>query len=217
MKRKYYLRGLGFGILITALVFTFAGPSEMTEEEIIKRAEELGYVKAEESSINIKDLMGTGTPSPVATKAPEQTPEPTKVITPEATPDFTPTSTPEPEFSPTPTPTISPTPTVSPTPEPTATSTPTPTATVIPTATPVPTKEPTKAPEKEVITATIVVERGNTATMVCNKLENAGIVKDGSVLRDYLIANNLTDYINVGTYTLSNDMTLKEIAKILTE
>ena len=36
MKRKYYLRGLGFGILITALVFTFAGPSEMTEEEIIK-------------------------------------------------------------------------------------------------------------------------------------------------------------------------------------
>ncbi len=217
MKRKYYLRGLGFGILITALVFTFAGPSEMTEEEIIKRAEELGYVKAEESSINIKDLMGTGTPSPVATKAPEKTPEPSKVITPEATPDFTPTSTPEPEFSPTPTPIISPTPTVSPTPEPTATSTPTPTATVIPTATPVPTKEPTKAPEKEVITATIVVERGNTATMVCNKIENAGIVKDGSVLRDYLIANNLTDYINVGTYTLSNDMTLKEIAKILTE
>ena len=217
MKRKYYLRGLGFGILITALVFTFAGPSEMTEEEIIKRAEELGYVKAEESSINIKDLMGTGTPSPVATKAPEQTPEPTKVITPEATPDFTPTSTPEPEFSPTPTPTISPTPTVSPTPEPTATSTPKPTATVTPTATPVPTKEPTKAPEKEVITATIVVERGNTATMVCNKIENAGIVKDGSVLRDYLIANNLTDYINVGTYTLSSDMTLKEIAKILTE
>lgn len=211
MKRKYYLRGLGFGILITALVFTFAGPSEMTEEEIINRAEELGYVKAEESSINIKDLMGTGTPSPVATKAPEKTPEPTKAITPEATPDFTPTSTPEPEFSPTPTPTISPTP------EPTATSTPTPTATVIPTATPVPTKEPTKAPEKEVITATIVVERGNTATMVCNKIENAGIVKDGSVLRDYLIANNLTDYINVGTYTLSNDMTLKEIAKILTE
>jgi hypothetical protein len=213
MKRKYYLRGLGFGILITALVFTVAGPSEMTEEEIIKRAEELGYVKAEESSINIKDLMGTGTPSPVATKAPEKTPEPTEAITPEATPDFTPTPTPKPEFSPTPIPT----PEFSSTPEPTATLTPTPTATVTPTATPVPTKEPTKAPEKEVITATIVVERGNTATMVCNKIENAGIVKDGSVLRNYLISNNLTDYINVGTYTLSSDMTLKEIAKILTE
>ena len=61
MKRKYYLRGLGLGILVTALVFTIAGPKELSDEEIIKRAEELGYVKEEGSSgflgIGAKDAV----------------------------------------------------------------------------------------------------------------------------------------------------------------
>ena len=37
MKRKEYIRGLGFGILITAAVFSFIKPEtkSMTEEEII--------------------------------------------------------------------------------------------------------------------------------------------------------------------------------------
>ena len=42
MKRKYYLRGLGFGILVTAIVCSIAGPKAPSDEDIIKRAEELG-------------------------------------------------------------------------------------------------------------------------------------------------------------------------------
>ncbi|MBO5176327.1 MAG: hypothetical protein J6C07_02625 [Lachnospiraceae bacterium] len=209
MKQKYYLRGLGFGILITALVFIFAAPSKMSDEEIIKRAEELGYSKASEqesNSIGLKDLLENETPAP--TKAPE--------LTVTDTPIPEPSDTPVPTKKATPTPTTPPEPTAEPILTATPTPEPTPTPTTEPTATPTPEPTPTKKPESAVKTATIVVERGNTATVVCEKIEKAGIVKDGEKLKDYLIKNNLADYINVGTFQLSSDMSLKEISKILT-
>jgi len=217
MKRKYYLRGLGIGILVTALVFAFTGPKEMTDDEIIKRAEELGYVKEEDpdSTINLKDLLETGTPTPSPISAPTSKPGPTEI------PEETTVPTDAPTF--TPTPTVEPSATVMPTPtkavEPTAEPTPTPVPTVVPmeSATPQPTATavPTKGPE-EIITAEISVERGNTATAVCNKIQAAGIVEDGVALKEYLVEHQMTDYINIGVYTLSSDMTYEEIAKILT-
>ncbi len=51
MKRKYYLRGIGVGILFTAAIwFTTllaSGGTKMTDEEVIARAQELGMVKQE--------------------------------------------------------------------------------------------------------------------------------------------------------------------------
>lgn len=47
MKLKCYLRGLGLGILVTAALFLCAGAANkqsMTDEQIIKRAKELGMV-----------------------------------------------------------------------------------------------------------------------------------------------------------------------------
>ena len=189
MKRKYYLRGLGLGILVTALVFCFAGPNELSDEEIIKRAEELGYVKNTDSSLGIKDLLNKETPVPTMTPAPTVT----------ATPTPLPTNTP------------TPLPTNTPTPEPTYTPAPTVTSTPIPT----PTNTPTPTPEK-IVKATIVVEKGNSASIVCTKLERAGIVKDGGDFRKYLVNRGLTDYINIGTYEMSSDMSYKEMAKVLT-
>ncbi len=52
MKLKYYLRGLGIGIIITTIILTisYSGrKSEITDEEIIQRAEELGMVMEEDS------------------------------------------------------------------------------------------------------------------------------------------------------------------------
>lgn len=49
MKLKYYLRGLGIGIIITTLILTVAlsgGKEKLSDEEIIQRAEELGMVMA---------------------------------------------------------------------------------------------------------------------------------------------------------------------------
>lgn len=47
MERKYYLRGLGLGIVITAVIMGVAlsGRRAMTDDEIIARAKELGMVE----------------------------------------------------------------------------------------------------------------------------------------------------------------------------
>lgn len=47
MERKYYLRGLGLGIAVTAIIMGVAlsGDKTMTDEEIISRAKELGMVE----------------------------------------------------------------------------------------------------------------------------------------------------------------------------
>ena len=50
MKLKYYLRGLGLGILLTAILMGVVlgkNTSRMSDEEIIKRAKQLGMVEAE--------------------------------------------------------------------------------------------------------------------------------------------------------------------------
>ena len=52
MKLKYYLRGLGIGILITTIIFMIFIRVDknhiMTDKEIMARAEELGMVMQEE-------------------------------------------------------------------------------------------------------------------------------------------------------------------------
>ena len=192
MKRKYYLRGLGFGILITTLVFALIGGKELSEAEIIKRAEELGYVKADISPTPMFDfdtLKGQLTTTPEPTPEDQITQMPELTLTPQ--PTLTPVPTPTPIFTPTPTPK--------------------------PTKAPEPT--PTKLPEENedgTITAVIEVKKGMTSKQVCRLLEDAGIVEDWSGFNDYMIGRKLTDNINIGKFTLSSTMDWKEIARILT-
>lgn len=101
MKLRYYLRGLGIGMIVTALLMGVATNDlrAMTDEEIIQRATELGMVSGS------KTLVVKETPTPTIEPTPLSTVEPT------AEPKE------EPSPSPTVTPTPSPTPTVAPTPE----------------------------------------------------------------------------------------------------
>lgn len=48
MKLKYYLRGLGIGILVTTVILSLAGVGRknMTDEEVVKRAKELGMAES---------------------------------------------------------------------------------------------------------------------------------------------------------------------------
>lgn len=79
MKLKYYLRGLGIGILVTALImgFTTRDSRPLTDAEIKAAAAELGMVESD--SLRLADLPQDQTATPEITPEPEATPE----VTPE--------------------------------------------------------------------------------------------------------------------------------------
>lgn len=215
MKRKYYMRGLGIGVLVTAILCAVALPKQtkpMTDEEVIARAKELGYVK-EESGVTPEDIdkikeneKMTGTLGVSDGTDTTQTPEmttPNATKEPDATPDATasPIPTPEPPDKPD-------------KPEQPASPTPVerPTATTVPDKTPSPRPTETPAP----ISYTITVERGATARRVAERLEAVGAVDDADAFVKHLQKNNLTDFINIGTFTIPKGASYGDIAWILT-
>lgn len=76
MKLKYYLRGLGIGIIVTTIVLTVSnttGGKSISDEEVIKRAEELGMVMEEDASgSRLKDQMQDTQEETTATEADTQ-------------------------------------------------------------------------------------------------------------------------------------------------
>ena len=59
MKLKYYMRGLGVGIIITTIILSLANKNKvLSNEEIISRAEELGMVmKDKETNDKLKEVI----------------------------------------------------------------------------------------------------------------------------------------------------------------
>ena len=168
MKLKYYMRGIGIGIIFTVFVFTVIVIPNLEFEEITQLQES---VTKQISDSKVSNLLGNSdkvsgdTREDISEKDtsgdvddaytgdventgdggkenenPSITPEPT--VVPTSTPTSEPTATPTP--SPTPKPTATPTP--SPTPRPTATPTPSPTPRPTATPTPSPTPRPTATP-----------------------------------------------------------------------
>lgn len=96
MKLKYYLRGLGIGILVTIIIVAVsgAGKNTMTDEEIKDRARELGMI---ESTVlapsQSTEPEGMETPKPSV--EPEATATPKPSVEPEATTTPTPSTEPE--------------------------------------------------------------------------------------------------------------------------
>lgn len=65
MRLKYYLRGAGIGIIVTALILTLSGgEANISDREVIERAKKLGMVEVEGGS-TIKNQIST--PSSEAT------------------------------------------------------------------------------------------------------------------------------------------------------
>ncbi len=88
MKWKYYLRGLGIGILVTTVILSLAGigRKNMTDEEVIKRAKELGMVE----STLLSDLADQEKADEVKPTEPETSPQPEETLPPETEPETTP-------------------------------------------------------------------------------------------------------------------------------
>lgn len=105
MKLKYYLRGLGIGIIVTAILMGSAAKDkeELTDAEIKARAAELGMVEQKVLS----DIEGTTAPK--NTEAPSLTMEPENTTSLKPTPEPTAEPTEHPMPEPTAEPTAEPT------------------------------------------------------------------------------------------------------------
>lgn len=207
MKLRYYLRGLGIGIVVTALVMGFSrrDARPLTDAEIKARAAELGMV--ESSSLQLADIGVMQTPE--TTLQPEGTAQSGATSQPEAT--ATPGATAQPESTATPEVTAQPEATATPeaTQQPEATATPG--ATVKP--------EGTAAPENtaQAETVEITVTPGMASGAVCRLLEEAGLVQDAAQFDRYLINNNYSKRISTGTYQIAVGSSEEKIAKIITK
>lgn len=202
MKLKYYLRGLGIGILITTVILSLAGigRKNMTDEEVVKRAKELGMVE----STLLSDLPDQTKAEEVRPTEPE-TPEPETSLQPEtseqensAEPETSEPETSEPEVSPEPEESDS-----------------TPETPVAPEETPVsPEDGNPDTPAGE--TVTLIIGRGESSTTVSKNLKKAGIVEDAAAFDRFLCNNGYDKKIITGTYEIPYGASEEEIAKIIT-
>lgn len=214
MKLKYYLRGLGIGILVTTVILSLAGVGRknMTDEEVVKRAKELGMVE----STLLSDL-------PDQTKTDEVRPtEPGISLQPETSEPEESASTPETPEAPEETTITQETPAA---PEETTTTQETPTAPEETTTT----QETPTAPEETPVspedgnpdiptgeTVTLVIGRGESSTTVSKNLKKAGIVEDAAAFDRFLCNNGYDKKIITGTYEIPYGASEEEIAKIIT-
>ncbi len=197
MKRKYYLRGLGTGILVTALILIIAsGQKEtMTDEEVKARAKELGMVESTLLS-DLANQTPAAEPETMADPAATAEPETAEKATPE------PAAEPETTAEPTPEPTAEPETTAEPAPE--------------PAAEPETTAEPTTEPATEQESILITIRSGESSVSVSKALEEAGLVVSAQAYDRYLCENGYDKKIRSGEHRIPVGADDAEIAAIIT-
>lgn len=204
MKLKYYLRGLGIGMIVTALILgiSFSNRQDqtsqiMTDDQIRERAAELGMVDSSELTLaalqNSEKQPTEGTPEETT-----QTQEQNNIeAEPETTVPAETQATVEPET----------------TQEPEATAEPEPEKTAAPETTAE--QEVTEAPQRTQ-TASITIQRGDDSGSASRRLYEAGLVENAKAFDNYLCNNGYSRSINPGTYEIAPGASEEEIAKIIT-
>lgn len=189
MRLKYYLRGLGIGILVTTIILTIAGHNRnnISDEEIKRRAEKLGMVMKEEQTLFPEK-------NTEATKAEENTTEArTETKTESSTEKETEITTQTPTEPETEATTEAPT-------EP---------------ETEAPTEPETEASQPQYITATITITRGMYSEAVSQAMQNAGLIDNWVDFNNYLSANGYSESLQTGSYTMNSGMSYQEMAMVL--
>ena len=193
MKKKYFVRGLGIGIIFGALIMLAAyltsGKGSLSDEEVMKRAQELGMVKKSEYVLDSEVTSEETTTEAVTTEAPVTTEKATEAATTEA-PGTTEKAT-----------------------EAATTEAPGTTEKATEAATTeAATTEQTDAKTK----ATITVSGGMSSETISSLLENAGLVDSASKFNSFLVQNGYDKKLETGSFDISGGMTYEEIARILT-
>lgn len=213
MKLKYYLRGLGIGMAVTALILgiSFSGrqgqeAQTLTDEQIRERASELGMVDS--SELTLAALQNSAQPQ--TTMEPEVTEKPKLTADPETTTE--PEATAEPETTTDPKATAEPETTA----EPKATAEPETTAEFEMTTEPEATKEPELITAPEQSQTTITIKKGSDSGSVSRMFYEAGLVENAKAFDNYLCNNGYSRSINPGIYEIAPGTSEEEIAKIIT-
>lgn len=193
MKLKYYLRGIGIGMVVTAVIMSisFAGRSQtMTDEEIKIRARELGM---KESTILIESsLSSEESPEESSEESPEESPEESSEETAgvssgdEAEERVSDEDTQQASME-----------------EPVESS-----------------EEKTieeAEPSLEGEFVRIEIRRGDTSVSVSEKLLQAGLIEDAGEYDRYLCANGYDKSIHVDSFDIPVGAGHEEIAKIITK
>ncbi len=217
MNLKYYLRGLGVGIVVTSLILGIGLGSRketLSNEEIKERARELGMV---EESITVAEAAAQKeeeaqeaevTVAPVPEENAESDAEPIVNAEPEVSS--------EPAVSTGAAPEASEEPNVSAASEPAASTAPeagaTPEAGVKPVADEAE-EDSGAAPEKEIVDITI--NPGEGSYVISQKLEQSGLIDDAAEYDAYLCDNGYHTKLRAGVHKIPMGSTREEIAKLL--
>lgn len=234
MEKKYYLRGLGLGIIVTAVIMGIAlsggtKKREMTDEEVIARAKELGMTEdtrllepssEEEGETETEEGDAAAADTPVKLDVavkPEAELEEKKAETPadSAGADAAPKTEQKPTVD---------------TPEPVQTSTSAATTETKPKAD---TNEMNKQDDEEKPaqakteensdalpasggTKSITIVSGDSSYTVAKKLETTGVVSSASSYDTYLCEHGYDKKLRPGTFQIPAGATEEQIAKIVT-
>jgi gas vesicle protein len=192
MRLKYFLRGLGVGIIFAAIVCLTAYKEntgqELTDAQIIERAKELGMVEEETTVDQLMKEREEKSTSEEAASQSDTTEEITEEITEETTTeqsDSQETDTVSEEDQ-----------------ETTAAS--------------------TEATTQETDTSSnagmsVTVEWGTSSYTVCAQLATLGVITDATEFDDYLMEYGYADRIRVGTHPVRMGMTYQELAEAITD
>lgn len=225
MNLKYYLRGLGVGIVVTSLILGIGLGSRketLSNEEIKERARELGMV---EESITVAEAAAQKeeeaqeaevTVAPVPEENAESDAEPEMSSEPAVSTGAAPEVSSEPAVSTGAAPEASEKPNVSAASEPAASTAAeagaTPEAGVKPVADEAEEDNGT-APEKEIVDITI--NPGEGSYVISQKLEQSGLIDDAAEYDAYLCDNGYHTKLRAGVHKIPMGSTREEIAKLL--
>ena len=190
MRLKYYLRGLGIGIVVTAVIMGVSAERQkpvMTDEQIIARAKELGMVEQEgilaeiagESVVAVEQTEEAKAEAPKQEEAKAEAPKQEEAKAEAPKQEEAKAETPKTETA----------------------------------------DQETAKPETVQKTSSVVVSiyPGEGSYTVSRKLAALGLVESADIYDKFLCQNGYDKKLCTGNYTITEGATADEIARILTK
>ena len=196
MRLKYYLRGLGTGILFATIILMISYSYKMSDKQIKEKALKLGMVYPEKTTVT-EEIKTTDSESENATTGEENSQtETTKEETTTSKVEETTTSKVE---------------------ETTTKEETTKEQTTQESTTKEPQTEETSTKNNaDVKTYVLTVTSRTSSKQVAMALESAGIISNYKEFDDYLCDNGYASNIQNGKFTITSDMSYKQIAETIT-